>query len=275
MTTYIGVGPAAVINGPLPKPPEYSLLSIPGVVQTDDARWRGGIAIWGYPEEVPLLWEPCQDGTFREKTVTPTASSPRFDPFAAYVAFECSTMSGPVSEFGDRAEAVLDATISYAVERALADGISGSSNPFFADGNLTQLGGGPVTAQIGLSYLENAIAATGRQGIIHATPGTVAQWDDLLTDGGVLHTKSGTPIAVGGGYLDIDPVGKTGSDPTAGQEWAFATGPVLVYLGQAQRPDVPQFVNQNTNLATYIAERFVVAGWDTALQSGVLIDWVP
>ncbi len=236
MASYVGVGPAATLDGPLPKSPE--------------------------------------DGTYRDKDTDTDLQSPRFDPFAAYLPFECSTLSG-VESFAERAEATLNATISFAVEKALADGISGSSNPFFGDGNLDQLGADGRTPQVALSYLENAIAATGRQGIIHATPGTVAQWSHLETDGDVLRTKSGTPIAVGGGYLDADPVGKTGSNPAAGLEWAFATGPVVVYLGEATRPEVPEFVDRENNLATYIAERFVVAAWDTCLQSGVLVDWTP
>lgn len=276
MATYVGVGPATQLDGPLPQAPRHTLLSIPGVLQSNETRWRAGIAMLGYPCDVPGLWEPCSDGTFRDKAVDVNFSTPRFDPFAAYLPYECSTISGPVEEFATRAEAVLDATISYAVERALADGISGSSNPFFGDGNLDQLGGGPVTPQIGLSYLENAIAATGRQGIIHATPGTVAQWVEVEADANdVLRTKAGTPVAAGGGYLDVDPVGKTGSTPDSGIEWAFATGPVVVYLGEASRPDVPEYVDRTNNLATYIAERFVAAAWDTCLQAGVLIDWVP
>lgn len=274
MASYVGVGPAAQLDGPLPQPPKHSLLSVPGVLYTDEVRWRTGVAMWSYPCGVPSLWEPCSEGTYREKDTDSETKSPRFDPFAAYFPFECSTISG-VEDFADRAESVLNATISYAVEKALADGVPNSANPFFGDGELDQLGGGPVTPQVGLSFLENAIAATGRQGIIHATPGTVAQWGHLETVDGVLRTSSGTPIASGGGYLDADPVGKTGSTPANGVEWAFATGPVAVYLGEATRPTVPEFVDATTNLGTYIAERFVVAAWDTCLQSGVLIDWTP
>src|SRR5262245_38192623 len=61
------------------------------------------------------------------------------------------------TEFRRRAEITLEATISYAIANALAQGVSGSTNPFFGDANLTQLGGGSVDAQTGLSFLENAI----------------------------------------------------------------------------------------------------------------------
>jgi hypothetical protein len=157
----------------------------------------------------------------------------------------------------------------------LAKGVTGTTNPFLGDTNLTQLGGGVVSAQAGLSYLENAIGETGRAGMIHATPGVIAAWNyvDLLGSGDYLTTTNGTPVVSGGGYIDTDPTGKTGSDPSIGQEWAFATGPVEAYLADAVVPSVAQFIDRSDNVATYRAEQYVLVEWDTSLQSGVLIDW--
>lgn len=201
MAEFVAVGPARNLDGPLPVAPEYRLLSVPGVLEAGDSEWLNGVNIWGYPCDTPSLWEPCSEGTFRTKADDSTSPQPRFDSFVAYLPISCSTISGDPQEFARRAEAVLDATLSFAVEEALSQGVVGSSNPFFGDTNLTQLGGGTLTAQVGINYLENAIGATGRGGMIHATPGTISAWNfsNLLTEGEVLRTANGTPVVSGGG----------------------------------------------------------------------------
>ena len=115
---------------------------------------------------------------------------------------------------------VLDATLSAGVERALAEGAPLSNNPFLSDGNMDPLASGnAVSPQVGLSYLENAIAArTGRQGIIHATPGVVAAWgfgaglsDDPVDEPppmAALLTANGTPVISGAGYVGVRPIGQ-------------------------------------------------------------------
>lgn len=264
------VGPALGINGPLPVAPPYSLLKVPGVL-AGTSEWLNGVSVWGYPCDTPELWEPCSSGTFRVKSDESDWNLPRFDSFAAYHPFMCSTISG-TDEFAARAEAVIDATISHAVERALSQGVDGSTNAFFGDTNLDVLGGGAVTPAEGLSYLENAIGATGRMGLIHSDPAVVAAWGfDKLETNGVLRTANGTPVVSGGGYIGADPVAE--ASPTGGQSWVFATGPVQVYVEDAPRTTLMEYVDRATNLATYRAEKYAIAMWDTCLQVAVLIDW--
>lgn len=267
------VGPALGIDGPLPVAPPYSLLSVPGVL-TGTSEWLNGVNIWGYPCGTPETWEPCSGGTFREKSADSDWNIPRFDSFAAYFPFECSTISG-AEEFSRRAEAVVDATISFAVEEALSQGVVGSVNSFFGDGELDAVASGAaVTPAVGLSYLENAIGATGRVGMIHATPAVVAAWGfDKLETGGALQTPNGTVVVSGGGYIGTDPVDE--STPAAGQDWIFATGPVRVFTEDAVKTTLVEYVDRANNLATYRAEKYVVAMWDTCLQAGALIDWTP
>ena len=279
MSTFTAVGPALDLDGPLPVAPEYRLLAAPGV-QRAGRRELNGVNVWGYPEGTPELWEPCLSGTFREKLSESEWQQPRFDGVTAYFPITCSTITASPETFARRAEAVLDASFSFAVEEALAKGVSGSTNPFFGDAGLTQLGGGAVAAQAGLNYLENAIGQSGRQGMIHATPGVVSAWNtvNLLTkiDGAdFLRSTNGTLVVSGAGYYNTDPSGKTGSDPTVGQEWAFATGPVEVYVKDGDELKVSEYVDRELNEIIYRAERSFVAVWDTSLQSGVLIDWTP
>lgn len=281
MSTFTGVGPATTLDGPLPVAPEYSLLNTLralGYVR-EDSRIFNGVNVWGYPVDTPSLWEPCSAGTFRVKGSTSEWDQPRFDGLVAYLPITCSTITADPEEFRRRAEVALDATISFGIEEALAKGVTGSTNPFFGDTNLTVLGGGTLTAQAGLNFLENAIGATGRQGIIHATPGTISAWNfvNLITDNGegYIETANGTPVVSGGGYIDTDPAGESGSDPAAGQEWAFATGPVLVFLGDGPSLVPKEYIDRELNEIIYHAERYILPLWDTSLQSGVFIDWTP
>ena len=84
-----------------------------------------------------------------------------------------------------------------------------------------------------LSYLEEAIGETCRQGMLHFTPAVVAGLQAFPLEGGAdgrLLTANGTPLVSGDGYIGI---GATGGLPAAGagESWAFATGRVEVHLG--------------------------------------------
>lgn len=274
MSTITAIGPALGIDGPLPRPPEYRLLSIPGVLREDGGRWMNGVNVWGYPEDVPSLWEPCSAGTYRTKDSDSDWSQPRFDPFVVYVPIECSTISVPPEEFARRAEIVLDATISHAVEQALSQGVPGATSPFFGDVNVNILSGAAVTPEVGLRYLEDAIGATGRMGLIHATPSVVAAWEfEALETNAYLRTPNGTPVASGSGYIGATPAGGVAAGD--GQSWVYATGPVAVYLADADPPRPIEFIDQSDNTMTYRAERYALAFWDTALQAAILVDWTP
>lgn len=270
------IGPALDLDGPLPVAPEHCLLSLPGVVREGDGRWMNGVTIDGYPGDVPSLWEPCSSGTYRTKIEGDSRLTPRFDPFVEYLPITCSASSlNGVENFKGRAGTAIRATASYGVEVALSQGVELSINPFLGDGNVNILGGGAVSPLVGLAWLEDAIGATGRGGLIHATPATVAAWSEYLeVMNGVLMTKNGTPVASGGGYIGAS---ADGSDPGAGQAYAFASGPVQVFLSDLQviGEDINGTLDTSNNDVTFRAEYYALAVWDTALQAAVLIDWTP
>lgn len=286
MSTFTAIGPALNIDGPLPRPPKYRLLALPGVAREGEGRWQNGVNVWGYPVDTPFLWEPCasRDGTFRTKTDESEMPIVRFDPLAAYLPLTCSTISvGDAAEFSQRATRALEASISGAVEQALVNGVVGSTNPYFGDTNMINItiGGGTVTPEVGLMSLEAAIGYSGRGGMIHCTPGVAAAWTvgnmimDMDQDGFQETTGNYTPIAVGQGYTGAEPVGETASNPQAGIEWAFATGPVEVFLAPMTLlpGEESEALERATNVVTYRAEQYFLPYWDTALQVGVLIDW--
>jgi hypothetical protein len=248
-------------------------LKTPGIVVTeDDGRWLNGVVLDAFPSDVPDVWDPCSAGTTRIKHEGDERAQPTFDAFVVYVATTCSMMSqGAIREM---ARVSLDARASWGVERGLAFGVTGLSNPSLGDANLTQLGIAGISVVEGLSRLENAIGQTGIKGVIHATPGAVAQMNtDTFLDPENLITTNGNQVVSGGGYIGVHPFGKAG--PSDGKDWIFATGPVEVRLGTPTLSDLRTSLDRSDNTVTFRAEQAVLATWDTALQVGVLVDWAP
>lgn len=274
------MGPPVALDGPLPVPPEYALLSAITIVEDADPHWLMGGDVWGFPEELPQAIDPCASGTFRIKDEGGEQPRGLFGSYALYLPITCTASAIDQDTFQDRAILTFRATESFGVAHELAFGTANPLNPFLADGNGSfPAGNTALSPQTGLAWLEDAISATGRQGLIHATPATTSAWSAfslLQTAGGRMTTvANGTPVASDGGYRGAQPAGHTA--PGTGQSWAFATGPV-----QARRteiflnpPSLREALDRSENRVTYRAERGYLTVWDTALQAAVLVDWTP
>jgi hypothetical protein len=280
MATFTAIGPALDLSAPTPQAPCHSLLMTPGVVaERDGGRWLNGVNYWQYPEATPSAWDPCDTGTFRTKDEGEGMGSVRFDTVVGYLAITCSAIgmgAEEVQEFFDRAEAALDATLSFAAEELLAAGNPSSSNPFLSDSDMTTPGGSTaVSPGIGLSILENAIGATGKKGMIHATPATIAALQAFPLGGDTemerLETANCTPVVSGGGYIATRPVGHPPTGAT--EDWMFASLPVEVRLSPMVATTVAQTLDRSDNVLTYRAERAMLVSFDAQLQAGVLVDW--
>ena len=159
---------------------------------------------------------------------------------------------------------------------ALATGVFVPTNPYMGDADVDLLNGGDVTdGQAALALLEDAIGATGRQGLIHASAAVVTSWDaigfTLVESGGILRTKRGTPVVVGDGYIGTKPDGTPALEDV--EAYAYATGPVQVRRSEMfMLPEnVSEALERQTNLITYRAERTYVVDWDNlGLQAAVL-----
>jgi len=281
------VGPALDLDGPLPVARKHSLLEtrwtdpdgeMGGVLKAEAGdRWLNGVNVYGYPDGVPRLWEPCSAGTFRPKEEGDEVPGARFDAFVAYFPLSCSRLGmGDFEDWYDRARKAINATQSHAMEAMLANGVIGSTNPFLGDTNLTALSGGVVSPAAGLAYLENAIGrVTGRMGMIHATPAVVSRWGEghgLANDSPLgLFTTGGTPVVSGSGYIDSDPVSQPGGGTTI--DWVYATGPVEVRILEGTNTSEEESLDRADNSVVVRAERFSLVEWDTALQVGIRIDW--
>ena len=271
-------GPPVVLDDShRPVAPPHSLLNTPGVVKSPgDPHWLSGAVVYPYPEDLPGEWDPCSAGTFRTKDDGTGVDSPHFASFVSYLPITCSSISiGDPEEFANRAEIAMNAVQSFSVERQLSQGTGVATNPFLADAahTLTAAGATATPATAALSYLEETIGATGKQGMIHATPPVASVWFDQTRGTEPLITNLGTRVVSGGGYAGATPSGRGAA--AAGQSWVYATGPVEVRLGNVAVLDIKEVLDRSTNDVTFRAERYVLATWDTQLQAAILVDWTP
>ncbi len=220
---------------------------------------------------------PCASGTNREKPDGGTVPMPEFAAFTAYVSETCTARGiGDDEAFAYRAVTALNALEAAIVEREFATGRAMPSNPYLADANVDILVASPLSPVEAMAQLENAIAATGKMGMIHVDPGTataLAAATALDKEGAYLRAKAtGTPIVVGYGYLGVAPDGEGVPASTAG--WAWATGPVQIRRSEvALLPgSIAEALDRMDNTVTYRAERHYLVDWDTELQAAVLVN---
>src|SRR4029079_15719614 len=153
------------------------------------------------------------------------------------------------------------------------------ANPHLSDGDGTFPAGntakGPREA---LAILEEEIGKSGQMGWIHMSPYLASRLSDWLVTGqNTLETRQGNPVIPGAGYVlqnQKGPEGVSNRDPTAGQEWIYATGAVQIRRSQVSLTpeNVGYAVESGINEATYEASRFYVVTFDKCLQAGVKVD---
>lgn len=122
--------------------------------------------------------------------------------------------------------------------------------------------GGAVSAKVGMALLEGYAAGIySGQPTLHLpyTVGSFLAGDKIIeSQGGKFYTPLGAKVAVGAGY-DFPNSGPTGTEPTNGERWLYATGEVMV-----ARSDVITVSRQDltTNDIYALAERRYIAAVD-------------
>jgi hypothetical protein len=270
------------VSAPLPIPRQYTLLDAAREVPAANDRWLMGQSSEGYVPGKASVFDHCSTGTDRVKDGANAIPIRHFGAFTVYLVGMCTASSiGPNPTFWtDRLQLAFEAVEAEAVERvfATADG-NPDFGPYLNDANLKILDGTGVSPTEGLAQLEQEIADKGGGGIIHATPAVATFWASeylISSKNGVMYTMLGTRVAVGAGYIDV----ATASG--AGEEWAYATGPVEFTRDQdvVIPADYSQALDRSNNDVLYIAEREYVLNWvgrsdpsdEHHIQAGVLID---
>lgn len=284
MSTITAVAPPLSLLGPTPQEPPHNLLAL--ARKLDLLREGGrisGAGVWMSPCALPEPHDPCAEGTFRTKSDGDDAGvQALFSPFTAVIPMICSsiTVGDRYEQFEDRLVRAFRARESYAVEQELATGgaLTGDPNPAFGDSDMDTLAAGAaVSPGVALSYLEEAIAASGSRGIIHATPAVVAAWqaipfgDTDELDNTVLQTANGNYVVSGAGYVGVTPTGE--AQPADGESWAFATGLVEIHRSEEIRFDLRASLDRSDNTLVVRVERDQFAIFDPCVQAGVLVDW--
>lgn len=281
------------LDGPLPRPNPYGLVSVALEQTSPRPTDRGGALIVPYPDAMPDANDPCTDGSAREKITPDSLELPDgFPTWTAYLGEVCTTRSvGPWDAWKARANLALAGRESWALERQLLNGefapASGSQvTPTLQSEATLPAGSGSVAARSAIAFLEGAIAGTGIAGVLHLTPEVVTYlgFETFRDDRGTLRTASGTPVIVGAGYSsqdedeDIGAPDAGGSEAGTGQSWVYASGPIL-YAHSPTIFNLPDTIREATdrsdNTVVYRAERDLWVGWDTQLAAAVLADWSP
>lgn len=183
------------------------------------------------------------------------------------VGFDACTTLDPGRDGEGRARRHLANVQSHQLERAFWTGeatddptANGGDRPHLADSTAEVLNSGTATdAAVGLSLLDQALTSClhGVQGMIHATPYTLAEWhhrSSVEFVNGRYLTPNGHLVVAGSGYTGGAPRASGGAalpaapDLTApADQWAYATPTVTVLLGAVETfGDVDRAVNTRT-----------------------------
>ncbi len=246
---------------------------------------EGGIAWRNYGCAQPSYWAPAclPNGNPDTKTVSDRTGTSEQAPVILYVATECDTVGmGVGDDERQRTLDLLELGTQSGVEQALwgtaedspmqgdehrtlVRMIAETSSPAASGGHVLSSGSTPMDRKSALAALSGALAgcAGGQRGVIHAPAYLGELWAQelLVEDGQRLRTKGrGDTVVVGSGYPGTGPVGHAAATPPAGAQWAFATGPLIVRLGDVQdmTGGAAGAVNRETNDQTWYAERTAV-----------------
>ncbi len=268
-------GPPLPLDGPPPVPYPYGIYSVARELDREE-RAAMGIQLLPYPPDVPRGFDPCSAGTFREKADGSEIDAPLFAGFTAYTPITCLRRGITDDEFRRKATVTLAATDQWILERELVAGtIMGHVSPYVGKAGVNTISSAGWSVARSLAMLEDAIAATGRKGVIGLTPGAVAVagFENLRVVDGHLETANGTPVIAGQGFVGQHPAGT--SAPATGKEYAWAFGPAVYWRGEAHVPGgtASAATDRVTNVTTYRAERNLVVGWDGILRASVLVDY--
>lgn len=287
-------------NGVLPAAPlvpaSFGLLSAADVTVTDGtAEWIRGFAAQynSRPQLVRILTQAegiADNGTVYQASDNQTRQYDDIDPFFIEITSKVSGLSYNDSTTREKLIDQLEAVTSKAIEFELWTGVAaisdGSNQPYLQKDNAaTVVGSGAVSPKKALSLIEGAIAdsPTGAGGVIHITrelasiltlQGAIKPVDNEDTRFGAQHLETvlGTKVVVGTGYTGDGP--GTGNGATDSAQWIYATGPVSVYLGEAEvtNEDLARSFTSSTNDVNVSALRAAAVYFDPSIFYAVNVD---
>jgi hypothetical protein len=264
--------------------------SLPGLQGDPTLAWMRGVQ-WTPTGCVEAhAWDPnCANWPKGNKS-TPPEIQGRYqtDPFVIETAYSC-LMTG--STIGDDLRAIALEQLELATPKALEyqfwtntlgsrmqslDSTATEITGLTSDATIIT-GSGGFDRQVGLALAGQALAncGAGTQGMIHAPAWIVELWfgDGLVTeeDGHLVTGVRKDRVVAGSGYPGTGPGGAAVSGTFS---WIYATGPVEVYLGDADiiGEQISESLDRRTNTAEFRAERAALVRFDPCCHAAVLID---
>lgn len=256
------------------------------------SHWQNGVTWIERCPDGGTTYDECVSVTGAGEPPAPAAKADNVDqtfrgatPFTVFTRFDCSPVG--LTDAERSAQDALARVESTQVEAAFWTGVAGGQTLVFPhlaedaevlDVNSIVLQSAAsvcatgVDVVHGLGELEQCLAdCYAGQGVIHiprvAFPTFVA-WDLVRDVDGVLMTRAGNLVVVGGGYPGTAP---DGSAPASGTSWIYATGAVFGYRGDVFFTRVRDSLDRAENTLQMIAERTYVLGFECCLLA-VLVD---
>lgn len=238
-----------------------------------------------------VTWEPmpCRGLTVvaqDDPCVAVTSTNPDYTclpyvtqtPFRLYDAFSGSAMDFEMAEIEARLRERLPVMASDAFAHELISGDAGSTMSLSSEAHAPDdvAFGDTVTPRYAMSVLEAELARQlhGRQGLIHLTPGMLGQ---VVVDYGLERegdhwvTPIGNKVITDSGYVDMDPP-EGESDAAAGQDWAYASGPVTYQSNEPSLVGDAEFsFDRSTNKMLRWMDMFGILVFDPCPVTAVLV----
>lgn len=267
------------VPAPLAGPPRSGLLVAAQVIN-DPARWQGGYSFDPEACAGGGTFDPCGAVNFDPDLGHPAEVGNV--PFGVWDADRCSVMGNGenLDDLRARARRALEANQSEKIARELWTGeqavASAWDNQRFAAGAGVPVVSTDEDVAATFAALTQALADQqgNRRGMIHVTPRVLdlaASGQIVRRDGTVWLTPSDHIVVADAGYPGSGPNGEAATDAAT---WAFATGLVVVRLGEVTvAPDDNRVaVNMRDNSALFVASRLASPAWDGCALAAASID---
>lgn len=237
-----------------------------------------GICIPGLTESVTAVGGSGDGGFLHE-----------YYPFSIETSFTCTPMGMTLEEIKQRAEDALIACRQKAIEAEFSSGLLGKKmseadntilNPYLSDGTASDVTptGGAVSPRVGIAILEQAIAncGCGTRGTIHGQPMALSNLRLNIPKDSTdpITTKLGNYVISGSGYTGQSP---TGDDTSGTETYMYATGRVLVILGDINvypndSRKLYEAVDTSNNTVRYTVSQTAAVLTGGCCKSAVLVD---
>jgi len=276
------VAPPALVAGAARQALPYGLFSAVTFRSPTSDRWEAGT------ESETLTCEPLagigpwqcdipREGTTLgiPKTIITSEGDPAAaDVFTVYGTFVCSPVGWTPQRAQERSAELLMIREENRVEQAFWSGDL-DNDPNLVDSGTDLTAATAVPYLTGLGMLEDHVATEyGSLGVIHMMRGAATYGlavGALVSTGGRLTTKLGTPVVAGGGYPGTGP-GALGA-PAAGTAWLYITPAIFGYRTEiftsSNRPG--DLLDRSTNDLHAVSERSYLLGFDPCPVGAALV----